>query len=35
MIYNLNQVIESEQEGIGYDPDSSPKAWEYYQKVLC
>lgn len=27
-----HQKIESNQDGINYDPDSSPEAWEYYKK---
>ncbi len=30
-MFNKDEIIESTQNGIQYDVDSSPKAWEYYK----
>ncbi len=32
MEFDYRKRIESKQNGINYDPDSSPKAWEHYRK---
>jgi hypothetical protein len=31
MKFDYYEQIKSEQNGINYDPDSSPRAWEYYR----